>query len=80
MLHLSRCLLVLALILAGATANDEKATTATTSSPGNCHEEETIDSRVRVASLRLEEVQIPLIISIFIIVVILVKIGEKIKT
>ena len=74
MLHLSRCLLVLALILSGATANDEKATTA--SSPENCHEEEAIDSRVRVASLRLEEVQIPLIISVFIIVVILVKIGE----
>ena len=44
--------------------------------PDKCSEEMKVDSTVRVASLRIEEVKIPLIFSVFVLIVILVKMGE----
>ena len=68
----SYCLIVVALLAIQARANEEE-----TEESEECAEKETIDSTVRVASLRLEEVKIPIIISTFILVVILVKIGIR---
>lgn len=45
--------------------------------PSHCHTD-FVSSAIRVATLKIEEVKIPLIYSAFIVIVILAKIGETI--
>lgn len=44
--------------------------------PPHCHPD-TVNSNIRLATLKIEEVKLPLIFSSFIIIVILAKIGER---
>ncbi len=66
-------LVVIFLVISQTSANED---TTDSSLPERCSEEEAIDSTIRVASLRVEEVKIPLIIAAIILIVIIVKIGQ----
>ena len=67
-------LLVLCLVHGSLGASDDHATPTTPSD--KCHHEEVVSSDVRVATLKLEEVKLPLIFGTFIIVTILAKMGK----
>lgn len=67
-------LLVLCLIHDSLGASDNHATPTTSSD--KCHHEEVVSSDVKVASLKLEEVKLPLIFGTFVIITILAKMGK----
>lgn len=67
-------LLVFCLIHVSLGAQDDHATPTTPSD--KCHHEEVVSSDVSVATLKLEEVKLPLIFGTFIIVTILAKMGK----
>lgn len=64
--------------IAYTASSDEQAQPSSTESSHsrlNCHPT-TVSSSVEIASLRIEEVKLPLIFSLFIIIVILAKVGK----